>query len=113
MAINTELRRTADGLAYSVTYNTVSGQTEIKRVKEIPPTVKQIIYQPELKTTVVIWHDDSRTIVKCADGEDFVPEVGFAMALVKKTFPNRSDFLRMIEKAYYQPVKPKTKMEKK
>jgi hypothetical protein len=81
--------------------------------KSVPPTVKQIIFQPELKTTVVIWNDDSRTVVKCSDGEDFVPEVGFAMALVKKQFPNRAEFLRMIKKAYVQPVKIKTKKESK
>lgn len=74
---------------------------------------KQIIFQPELKTTIVIWKDNSRTVVKCSDGEEFVPEVGFAMALVKKRFPNRSEFLRMIKKAYVQPVKIKTKKETK
>ena len=68
---------------------------------------KQIIFQPELKTTVVIWKDDSKTIVKCSEEEDFVPEIGFAMALVKKIFPNRSKFLRMIDSAYVQPVRNK------
>ena len=68
---------------------------------------KQIIFQPELKTTVVIWKDDSKTIVKCSEEEDFVPEIGFAMALVKKIFPNRSKFLRMIDGAYKQPVRNK------
>jgi len=73
---------------------------------------KQIIFQPDLKTTVVIWRDDSKTIVKCSGEEDFIPEVGFAMALVKKIFPNRSEFLRMIDKAYKQPVRNKRGKEK-
>jgi hypothetical protein len=68
---------------------------------------KQIIFQPDLKTTVVVWEDDSRTVVRCSKEEAFVQEVGFAMALVKKIFPNRTDFLRMIDKAYVQPVKAK------
>lgn len=67
----------------------------------------QIIFQPDLKTTVVIWKDDSRTVVKCSKEEEFVPEVGFAMALVKKIFPNRTDFLRMIDKACVQQVRGK------
>jgi hypothetical protein len=68
---------------------------------------KQIIFQPDLKTTVVIWEDDSKTVVKCSAEEQFVPEIGFAMALVKKIFPNRSEFLRMIDGAYVQPVRNK------
>lgn len=68
---------------------------------------KQIIFQPDLKTTVVIWEDESRTVVKCSGNEEFVPEIGFAMALVKKIFPNRSEFLRMIDGAYVQPARNK------
>ena len=68
---------------------------------------KQIIFQTDLKTTVVIWDDDSKTVVKCSGEEEFVPEIGFAMALVKKIFPNRSEFLRMIEGSYKQPVRNK------
>ncbi|MFA5314101.1 MAG: hypothetical protein WC375_12445 [Methanomassiliicoccales archaeon] len=67
----------------------------------------QIIFQPDLKTTVVIWKDDSRTVVKCSEEEEFVPEVGFAMALVKKIFPNRTNFLRMVDKACVQQVRGK------
>ena len=56
-----------------------------------------------------LFADDSKTVVKCSEEEKFVPEVGFAMALVKKQFPNRSEFLRMIDKAYVQPVRNKAK----
>jgi len=57
---------------------------------------KEIIFQPDNKATVVIWEDDTKTVVKCHDDE-FSKEFGFAMALAKKC-----EFLRLIESANVQ-----------
>lgn len=82
---------------------------DIHEEEEVSLIPEQIIFQPELKTTIVKWEDGTITTVKCSDEETFVPEVGVAMALVKKVFPNRSEFLRMVNSAYVQPVRKKKK----
>jgi len=55
-------------------------------------------------TTIVYWNDRTRTTVK-ATNEKFVDEFGFAMALVKKLFPSRNKFLKMIKESYHQEIK--------
>lgn len=48
-------------------------------------TVKKVIFNDP--ATIVIWGDDSKTIIKC-DNEDFDPEKGLAMAFAKKALGN-------------------------
>jgi hypothetical protein len=75
---------------------------------------KQIIFQPEKKMTIVVWNDNTRTTVKCSGEDEFIPEVGFAMALVKKMFPNRrGELIDMINDSYRRALKSNTKKEKK
>lgn len=64
------------------------------------------------KSTIVFWPDGEKTIVRCAEGEEFNLEVGVAEAIVRRVFGgNRSAFLKILEGAYFQP-EPK-KNEKK
>jgi hypothetical protein len=80
---------------------------EIKKpyVEDYVP--KQVIFND--RTTIVVWKDNSKTIVRCADGEKFSEEIGLAEAIVKKLYGgNRSKFLRLVEGAYRQP-EPKKK----
>ena len=63
---------------------------------------EKIIFSPPM--TIVFWSDRSKTIVKATD-EKFVDEFGFAMALVKKLFPSRNKFLKMIKESYHQEIK--------
>ena len=73
----------------------------------IPPEIfesyfkpKQVIFRPP--RTIVKWQDDTITIVKCASNEEFNEEHGLAMAYVRKAFPNRSEWIRILENAYRQ-----------
>ena len=60
---------------------------------------EKIIFQNNY-ATIVYWNDGTKTVVKRADEDDkFIPEVGFAMALVKRIYGNRSEVLRWIENA--------------
>lgn len=43
----------------------------------------------EKGTTVIIWKDGTKTIVKCQEGEDFDFEKGIAMCFMKKAFDDR------------------------
>jgi hypothetical protein len=58
-------------------------------------------------STTVKWQDGSKTTVTCSDREPFIAEVGLAMAIVKKLYGNRAEFLRWVREAYYQPEKVK------
>ena len=76
-----------------------------KYVEDYVP--KQVIFND--RTTVVIWKDNSKTVVRCAEGEKFSEEIGLCEAIVKKVYGgNRSKFLRLVEGAYRQP-EPKKK----
>lgn len=46
--------------------------------------VKKVIYSGPC--TIVIWEDDSKTIVRCQDGDTYSKEVGLLMCLAKKVW---------------------------
>lgn len=51
------------------------------------PNIKDVIINPP--ATIVIWEDDTKTVVKCGEGETFDPEKGLAMAISKKVLGNK------------------------
>jgi hypothetical protein len=74
----------------------------------LPPTKKDFMPDHVIfndRSTVVIWKDGSKTIVRCADNEPFIEEVGFAECVVKKLYGSRANFLKIVENAYHQPPK--------
>lgn len=58
--------------------------------------VKKIIFNPP--ATVVIWGDDTKTVVKCSEDDEFDPETGVAMCYMKKIYGSRHAFSKMVEK---------------
>lgn len=58
--------------------------------------VKRIIFNPP--ATVVIWEDGTKTVVKCAEDDDFDPETGVSMCYMKKIYGSRHAFSKMVEK---------------
>ena len=50
-----------------------------------PLTIKDIIFNPP--ATIIFWSDGTKTVVK-ADGENYDPEKGIAMAISKKLMGN-------------------------
>ena len=48
----------------------------------IPMGIKDVIFNGT--ATIVLWHDGTKTVVKCKDGEVFDCEKGLAMAICKK-----------------------------
>jgi hypothetical protein len=69
----------------------------LSRMQVVP---KRIIFNPP--ATIVYWNDGTKTVVKCSENEEFIPEVGLAMAFIRKLYPKRSEFLKFLESAYYQ-----------
>lgn len=62
---------------------------EIVTAPPRPKTNAKFIINKEKGTTVAIWKDGSKTIVKCQPGETFDAEKGIAMCFVKRSFKNR------------------------
>lgn len=58
---------------------------EATNVNLIP---KKIICNPP--ATVVLWNDGTKTVVKCSEEDEYVPEVGFLWALAEKVYGNKS-----------------------
>lgn len=53
-------------------------------------------------TTVVVWKDGTKTIVKCQEGEDFDFEKGIAMCFMKKAFNDRGCYNDIFKEAIKQ-----------
>ena len=58
--------------------------------------IKRIIFNPP--ATVIFWEDGTKTVVKCAEDDEFNPETGVAMCYMKKIYGSRHAFSKMVEK---------------
>lgn len=58
---------------------------------------KQIIFSGT--TTIVFFEDGSKSVVRCEDGETFIPEVGVTTAIAKKIFGSWNNFLKFVNHA--------------
>lgn len=61
--------------------------------------IKKVIFHGP--ATIVIWDDNTKTVVKCMDGDVFDPEKGLAMAISKRIFGDdfHSTFKRYLKEA--------------
>ena len=66
-------------------------------MKTVPTyAVKKIIYNPP--ATIVFWEDGSKTVVKCAQYDEYDPYYGFLAALAKKVYGNPSRVRKIVDK---------------
>lgn len=56
---------------------------------------KVIFHDP---ATIVFWSDNTKTVVKCQDGDRFDPEKGLAIAITKKAFGNQGNYCNEFKK---------------
>lgn len=52
------------------------------------PGITKVIYNPP--ATIILWEDETKTVVKCCETDIYDPEKGFAMAVIKKLCGNES-----------------------
>lgn len=52
------------------------------------PGIAKVIYNPP--ATIILWEDETKTVVKCCKTDIYDPEKGFAMAIIKKLCGNTS-----------------------
>lgn len=60
--------------------------------------IKQVIFNKEKRTTVVIWFDGQKTIIKQQDGDVWDEEKALALCYMKRVLGNRSSFNETLKK---------------
>lgn len=60
------------------------------------PEIKKVIFSGN--KTIVLWADNTKTIVSCREGETFDQYMGFCAAVTKKLFGSTSKIKKTIEK---------------
>ena len=55
-----------------------------------PPKIMDVIFNDP--ATIIKWSDDTKTVVKCQNGDRFDPEKGLVMAIAKKYYGNKGAF---------------------
>ena len=79
--------------------------------RSIPQLPKRIIFSGP--KTIVFWHDGTKTIVSCAEDEEYDPYNAFCAAVVKKMFGTTSAAKSFLHKhsEYHAPKEKKSKPE--
>lgn len=84
--------------------NDIVVTTSLYKTKNVPkkmsvPEIKRVIFSSD--KTIVLWTDNTKTIVSCSDGDVYDPYSGFCAAIVKKLFGNTSKAKKEFNKYYY------------
>jgi len=86
------------------------GAAPVTKGLSVPEIEKVIFNNP---TTIVLWADGTKTIVRCGKDETFYEDAGLSAAVSKKLFGSRAAFLREVAKAERQLPKEDYKKTKK
>ena len=70
------------------------------------PKIKKVIFNDP--ATIVIWSDDTKTVVKCQPGDTYSEELGLAMCISKKFLGNKGNFNEVFKKwlPEEKPIEP-------
>lgn len=60
------------------------------------PNIKKVLFRPP--ATIVFWSDNTKTVVKAEDGDEYDAEKGLAMAISKKTLDNKGNYYNVFDK---------------
>ncbi len=61
------------------------------------PQMQKVIFNNP--ATVVVWDDDTKTVVKCGDRDVYDPEKGLALCFMKKMLGNTGRYYETVKKA--------------
>ena len=61
------------------------------------PTPKKIIINEDSKVTVVMWYDNTKTIVKCSEADQYDPYAAYCAAFAKKCYGTNSQLKKTIK----------------
>lgn len=83
----------ADVLA---TAELIRNMYKVKKEKNtMLPEIKKVIFNKP--ATIILWADDTKTVVKCQEGEIYDPEKGLSMAIAKKALGNNYEYYNTIK----------------
>lgn len=80
------------------------------------PNIKEVIFNEEGRTTIVIWSDNSKTVVHCGEGERFDRYTGFMACVCKKMFGGTTTakkLMNKLDKKYQAQLKAEKEAEEK
>ena len=80
------------------------------------PEISQVIFNEASATTVLIWADGQKTIVRCGEGETFDRYTGFMAAICKRLFGGTTTakkFMNSIDKQHQAKLKAEKEAEEK
>ena len=58
--------------------------------------IKKVIFNKP--ATIILWSDDTKTVVKCGENDTYDPEKGLAMAIAKKALGNKGNYFETFKK---------------
>ena len=87
-------RRTLEDIEHELikTFNIDLNKFEPVKV----PEIKNVIHNDP--ATIVFWADNTKTVVKCQEGDIYDPEKGLAMAISKKALGNQGNYCNTFKK---------------
>lgn len=62
-----------------------------------PEVPKRIIVDEQARVTVVLWHDGTKTIVRCSELDNYDPYAAYCAAFAKRCYGTNSRLKRIIE----------------
>lgn len=93
---------------------TISDNVEsIKSANTIIPTIKQVHFNRVKGYTTVLFNDGTKTITKGPSGDEFDPEIGYSMCIMKRMHVNRTQFKKVIDGYMKKSEFRNTKIQKK
>lgn len=81
---------------------TITSATMIGGAPRPDDRIKQVIFNKEKLTTVVLWADGQKTIIKCQEGDVFDEEKALALCYMKRVLGNRGSFNETLRKYCHQ-----------
>lgn len=81
-----------------VSIRTITHARPVNGAKRPDDKIKRVIFNKEKRTTVVIWWDNQKTIVKCQEGDVWDEEKALALCYMKRVLGNRGSFNETLRK---------------
>lgn len=80
----------------NVTYGVGGHTAHIEPHAKPIPSIKKVLFRPP--ATIVFWSDNTKTVVKAEDEDEYDTEKGLAMAISKKALGNKGNYYNVFDK---------------
>lgn len=103
-------RKVADRLSRAAAYGLFS---PAMKEKTLSMTIKKVIFNPP--ATIIIWDDNTKTVVKAQEDEPYDPEKGMAMCIAKHIYGDCGSYYNVFSEwlKNYKPTEAPLELEGK